>query len=585
MRFTITFFLFLLTLLPLKAQIDFEVVSRGMGGYINGVKVGDLNGDGRDDLIVGYAGWQPVPYESSYEVYYQDSTGQLGVFLPIGFYRFRPPGDSGGVRTFLLEDINQDGQTDLVGFLGDKISILYQSLQGSFDSLEIVDIEGQSGNNMISGDFNNDSLIDFAIAFQTPSYLRIYFQQDTGWVDTTYDLVWGRNHRMAVGDLTGDGLDDLLYGGDAQPNSTLLIYPQLDSGGLGSPISPLVLPEEMDDLILLDVNDDEFLDLVISYDDYTGSGIEVLIYLQDTATHTLQSPPQRLTTPFRAGDGRLAVADLNCDGTEELLLNQETYGLSVYRKDSTNEYGPYEHFSVDLHTRPKKHLGIGDLNGDGRIDMAGIHYYDQEQLEILYNRTAPPAFSHIDTLLRYDTLTVEPVWVGYRYKDTTVISTMDDSMYVRVDSFLRQDQYRMDSLQTDTILVRQGEMCGGPFQDTVVRSSMTLLNATLLVTGTPDRLESWWITLPLTSVPQLAEANPLRLYPNPTEGRLHLEWQGDWIPGQRKVSLHDSWGRELWQDQWQGERLTLDLTTYPAGIYLLRIEGQDWVETRRVWRR
>ena len=584
MRFTITFFLFLLTLLPLRAQIDFEVVSLVTGGRTAGVRIDDLNGDGREDLIVAHTPGSlvPIPYRSSYEVYYQDSTGQLGVFLPIGIY---PYGRSylEYLSDFTVVDLNHDQLPDLVAVVEDSVSILYQSPLGSFDSLELR-YSGRNPQTIATGDFNQDGRTDFVVAHQVSPYLRMFFQQDTGWVDTTYDLIWGQKHRMAVGDLTGDGLDDLVYGGDAQPNSTLLIYPQLASGGLGSPLSPLALSGTIDDLALLDANEDGYLDLVISYEDDVSGDYEVLIYFQDTVTHALQLPPQSLMMLNRSSG--ISVADLNCDGTEELVLNHGSFGLSVYGKDSiSGEYSFWEHYPARLYYLGQELLGIGDLNGDGSVDMAGIYSNGPEQLEILYNRTAPAVFSHIDTLLRYDTLTVEPVWVGYRYKDTTVISTMDDSMYVRVDSFLRQDQYRMDSLQTDTILVRQGEMCGGPFQDTVVRSSMTLLNATLLVTGTPDRLDSWWITLPLTSAPQLAEANPLRLYPNPTEGRVHLEWQGELLPGQREVSLYDPWGRELWQDQWQGERLTLDLTTYPAGIYLLRIEGQDWVETRRVWRR
>lgn len=590
MRYTFTLGLALLHLLPLVAQIDFRPVELGIGGdRIRGVDVHDLNGDGYDDLLVAFGSFNDPPFENSLMVLYQDSTGRLENFMPTVFYPFTG-------HDFTVVDLNGDQRLDLALATSDSLLIAYQSAQGTFDSLERI-YSGGVAESLVWGHFNQDGRPDLAVCtwittgIHSEVKIRVLYRQDSGWADSMYAAHWTAGDYFAVGDLTGDGLDDLVFGGDSEPNSTLLIYPQLDSGGLGPPLSPLSLSGTIHDLALLDADRDGFLDLILSYrDESDGRITELHVYPQDTTAQGILLPPQYLPT-FQGGNhGRLATQDLNCDGFEELILNYGAFGLSVYEADSLGKYGAFEHFDWDnFGIREGDYtfqpMGVGDLNSDGRIDLAGVPYGITAEVHILYNRTAPDTFTRIDTTLDYDTVTVEPVYVPYGYADTTVIATWGDSMYVSIDSFVRRDTYRMDSLRTDTILVRQGEFCGGPFQDTVVRSSMRWLSGTLLSTGRPNRAGRRWLYLPLTSSPDRAEAHPLRLYPNPTEGTLHLEWSGDPPPGAIQVSLQDPWGRRLWQGTWREASLELDLTPYPSGVYLLRLQGPEGQTHRRVWRR
>ena len=89
----------------------------------------------------------------------------------------------------------------------------------------------------------------------------------------------------------------------------------------------------------------------------------------------------------------------------------------------------------------------------------------------------------------------------------------------------------------------------------------------------------------VTDVVSIAQASvePLRIFPNPTDGKLTVA-----LPdGLREahVSLFNQQGEQLQQRQVRGEQaLSLSLGQYPAGLYLLRVraQGRTWAEKVQV---
>lgn len=68
------------------------------------------------------------------------------------------------------------------------------------------------------------------------------------------------------------------------------------------------------------------------------------------------------------------------------------------------------------------------------------------------------------------------------------------------------------------------------------------------------------------------EPMPVTIYPNPTENMLTVSVGQQSV---RSLALFDVSGRLLYKDNWKGMESTMDLTTYPAGVYFLKITMEN----------
>lgn len=79
-----------------------------------------------------------------------------------------------------------------------------------------------------------------------------------------------------------------------------------------------------------------------------------------------------------------------------------------------------------------------------------------------------------------------------------------------------------------------------------------------------------------TGIQQLARAEDLQVFPNPTNGPLQFE-----LEALARVSLLDLSGREVFADRMPAGTVRLDLSGLPSGIYVLRTDG-NVVRTARI---
>ena len=284
------------------------------------------------------------------------------------------------------------------------------------------------------GDLNADGVVDHAVVGWN-GLVHVFFNEltlDDGVVllgsDGTLpsDLVLiGANGFSAIGDVNGDGVDDILVSNsiasfDPIPRARsavlfgsselgdlqrLAIAKDLD-GKNGFRIVPNVNQVRHGDLNGDRVNDLVILDressLVTGFLGGPNLGVDGSL-LVDSESH---DPSQ--TVPIDMG--RLAcdveVGDWNGDGLDDLLLahaaDERCEGYLLFGSEDIGDLGETQILEIEperggrLYTRARNLTSIGDVNGDGRDDfslLVDTHFFGPNRGFILLGQANPPTQS------------------------------------------------------------------------------------------------------------------------------------------------------------------------------------------------
>jgi uncharacterized repeat protein (TIGR01451 family) len=128
------------------------------GVLTSGVAVGDVNGDGRNDIVVTYGGNNP---NSKIGVFHQNAAGGLDPVVSL---------DSLDIpESVEIADVNRDGRADIIVLHGgwNQAGVYLQNADGSLQAEELYSIPYASSYNpqgLALGDFNGDGVPDIAIA-------------------------------------------------------------------------------------------------------------------------------------------------------------------------------------------------------------------------------------------------------------------------------------------------------------------------------------------------------------------------------------------------------------------------------------
>ncbi|QRK10464.1 VCBS repeat-containing protein [Archangium violaceum] len=168
---------------------------------------------------------------------------------------------------------------------------------------------------------------------------------------------------VAIGDVTCDGRPDVVmtttHYFDAARDYRVFVFPQLAGGGLGTPVSyPYGATASRNGIALADLSKDGCLDVVVGH----GSGLSVL--LADKATGGLS--PAVVVADHDADT--LAATDVNRDGKLDIISLGWSRGASIFYGDGTGAFSRIVPFATKA-SGYNDHE-VGDLNGDGIPDLA-----------------------------------------------------------------------------------------------------------------------------------------------------------------------------------------------------------------------
>jgi VCBS repeat protein/HYR domain-containing protein/thrombospondin type 3 repeat protein len=361
--------------------------------YLNfngSLAVGDANGDGHPDIVAG-SGWYlhvfPGRSDRSFgspsrlrvvsnprSIALSDANGDgiqdivaagsggIAVFVGRGAGSFNAQtvyGASAGSIT-LFRDVDSDGDIDALIAGSGTVWVVANDGKGHFATAAAIGTPG-STYALTTGDIDRDGRLDFAVAWASSSYpvtsaVTLFRGAGAYQFSPVGQFLTGRPPRgLAFADFDGDDRDDVLA---ASPgNSYTLELLLAGSDGLFHDSPAIVSPNSASFVFARDMNRDGHRDLVAA--DY--SSIRVLLGNGDG------SFPSATTLAVNNYPTTAALmADFNGDQVDDLVL--AGYDMRIYPGNGTGGLGPPR---LNYLGSAMTSAVASDLDGDGRIDLAG----------------------------------------------------------------------------------------------------------------------------------------------------------------------------------------------------------------------
>ncbi|MES1205249.1 MAG: VCBS repeat-containing protein [Pseudomonadota bacterium] len=324
------------------------------------IAVGDLNGDGKLDIAVS------------------NEVNGVCVLVNQGDGTFAPPViydlQSSTAAALVLGDLNGDGKGDIavVNPPAGTMTVLMNKGDGTL-AAPVTYQAGLAPRALVLGDLNGDGKGDIAVANEQPDFtlfagVLVFMNKGDG--TFAAPVVYASDSTpafLAIGDLNSDGKPDLAFADSFTRDLGVLI--NKGNGTFGAAATTSGGPDVVSaQLTIADLNGDGKPDVA------TTAGASVTVFMNQGDGTFQDSPPPAYGIGWEPES--LAVGDFNGDNRLDVVvacgINFLGYATLLLNDGDGKFVAAVAHGSVDF----SYSVAIGDLNGDGRGDVVSAHSDD-----------------------------------------------------------------------------------------------------------------------------------------------------------------------------------------------------------------
>lgn len=564
--------LLLLSVLALKgsAQVAFDdYVGYPLGARAEVVAVGDVDDDGALEVIVATSDSNDPGLAYSILVLQVDNAG--GLSSP-AVYPYAAPGffEAKAIHT---GDLNADGLVDVAIAIADSVGVFYQNAGHTLDPVQKT-FSGEYVDGLALGDLNNDGIADLAASHSDDNYVRVFHGSALGFTTAIYPHPNAGNNHISIADMNADGLNDVLLKPAFFTHTLQAFYQDgLGALGLATAVSSS-FGQSMNGMAIGDLNGDGLNDVAIT----TGGNIPntfLRSLYQDQVTHDLFTS---VSIAVSDQPEQVVIADLDCDGINEVIVLHGASTMRCHVQDSMGQLVNSFFKTVPYDpSRQQTSIAVADLDQDGREDL--VVTGNAGGVAVLRNRSLSDPLDSLHLFIDVDTTYTDTVQDGWSFEivveDTVPPWLLHTEQVYGVDALIRED-----SVSWDSTLVRFATMCGQLVIDTLFLHHDELFVDTILTDTT--LLYSWTDTLTLVVGDVLSDHAGFELGPNPTTGPVRILGPSVGRLNALGFEVITPAGTCVGSGVLSSPPWRIDLSDLPVGAYVIRLFAPDAVSFVRV---
>ncbi len=344
-------------------------------GYIGNqpysVAIGDLDADGKPDVAIANH------WDKQVGILTRNAAG-TGWDGPASAGSF-----TNGPYAVAIGDLNADGKPDLAmtnagNTLADStMSVIMRNAAGTgWDAPEILGQTGFIPTDLAIGDITGDGKPDLVSADASAGTVTVIARNaaGNGWSAPVTSGAGNGTHSVAIGDLDGDGKLDVALPSANEAKVTVLTRNAAGTGwNAGVDLSVGVFPASV---AIADLNGDGKPDLATAD---TNSNQVSVIMRNGAGTGWVAAAPVATTG---SGPYGLAIGDLNGDGKPDLATsNINSNDVSVITRNAAGTGWDAAVTAGPVGADPRS-LAIGDVTGDGRPDIVTVNLDDNTATQL-----------------------------------------------------------------------------------------------------------------------------------------------------------------------------------------------------------
>ena len=452
--------------------------------------VGDFNNDSCLDLVVA-----------------NSILNTMEVYLGYGNGSFQPPifystGHMSSPYSVSITDFNNDRHLDIIvsasaKTIGGNLWVFLGRGNGTFEGRIIYSLATHLLLvQIVITDLNNDGAADVVLSDIVTNSIWIIFGDGNGSIDTVTILSTGKDFfpvTIASADLNRDGSVDI-----AVTNSMSNTIKFFFNDGNGSFSTQKTYSARSDTIIgfiiTSDVNNDGFLDIVVTDNNYVNNHIFIFYGFGD-GNFTL---PKYYPTGLSSVPSKIATGDFNNDGKVDLATCYTDRGrIALFIQEGSEPFGSPAQFSTGNQSRPNS-IVISDFNSDDHLDIA-VANSAINTIGIFFgygngNFTDPMSYS--TGLNSLPSSIVADHLNGDQYLDIAVLTTADDNLIVFLgdrDGRFTQWKTYSTGLKSAPVAIASKDMNKDGYVDLVVanRGSNEVLIFVGIGNGTFDEVKRY----------------------------------------------------------------------------------------------